>query len=287
MNTHIKILAITLLAALPLSNSQAGWMQSEGDFAVSSGLGYKDNANYFDMAGKSMKNTCGSGFNVPLFAEYGYSYYNTLYATSSLDSFSCGVTKMQGINDIEVGTRGHMDYFIDHNWELAAIFPQHISPTGAANLPKQFGIKAGIHSSLRLEPYQTFLTESEIQKNNVAYGGGIKYWTGDVPGELWGYVGYSRILKDSDWAKDIGGWSFNARLDAKNSLGKTHPTAGFAGVGTDQHDAFRLVQGQIGFTRTLSVSESMNFSIDRGLWGKNIGFGSGFFATYSKVFRKN
>ncbi|MCX7194285.1 MAG: hypothetical protein NTY60_11825 [Proteobacteria bacterium] len=284
MKINKKFLAIMVLAALPLASSQAGWMQSEGDIAISSGIGFKDNGNFFDRQGSSMRNTCGSGINIPLYAEYGASYYNTVYASTSLDSFNCGNVKQQGINDIETGIRGRMGYFIDHNWEVAAIFPQHLTVTGAAAIPKQFGLKAGIHSSTRLDPYESFLTEQEIAKNSFAYGAGVKYWIGDVPGELWGYMSYGHTLKNADWSKELGGWSFTARLDARNSLGKTRTvTPGNALV--DIHDNYSLLTGQIGVNRSLSITESMNIFLEQGLWGRNTSYVTGAFVTYSKVWR--
>lgn len=283
MKIKVKLLAPLIFAVLPVANSHAGWMKSEGDIAFSTGLGIKDNGNFFNRQGASVRNTCGGGLNIPLYAEYGVSYYNTVYVSTSLDNFSCGRGTLQGFNDIETGIRGHFDYFIDHNWEVAAIFPQHLSMNGAALQPKQFGIKAGIHSSARMDPYQSFLTENELAKNVISYGAGIKYWTGDVPGELWGYAGYSHILTDSDWAKNIGGWTFTARMDLKNSLGKTRTTV--PGIGLDTHDKFNLLSGQIGLNRTLSRTESVNVFLERGLRGHNISYVSGIFATYSKVWR--
>lgn len=284
MKFNKKILATLILAALPIAQAQAGWMRSEGEFAASAGFMVKDNGNIFDRQGSSMRNTCGGGVNVPMYAEYGQSYYHTFYASTSVDSFSCGATKLQGFNDIEAGVRGHMDYAIDHNWEVAAIFPQHISPTGPVTQPKHFGVKLGIHSSSRLDPYQSFLTENEIQKSVFSYGAGIKYWTGNVPGEAWTYLSYGRILTEADWAKEIGGWSLLARLDAKTSLGKTYTSVPGNGL-VDPHDNFSLITGQLGFSRSLNLTDSVYIGLEQGLWGRNIGSPSGIFATYSKVWR--
>ncbi len=284
MQLNKKLVAILILASLPIANSQASWMRSEGEFAGSMGLMFKDNGNFFDRQGTSMRNNCGGGVNIPLYAEYGKSYYHTFYASTSLDSFNCGVTKMQGLNDIETGVRGHLDYFTDHNWDIAAIFPQHISPNGATFQPKHFGIKAGIHSSTRMDPYQSFLTEQEIAQSVFSYGAGIKYWTGDVPSELWGYLSYGHILTESDWAKEIGGWSLTARMDLKSSLSKEHTTQPGNGL-IDPHDRFSLVTGQLGLNRSLNLTESVYIGLEQGLWGRNISYPSGVFVTYSKVWR--
>lgn len=286
MKIESKLLAILMLASLPVANSHAGWMRTEGEFAGSVGLMFKDNGNYFDRQSTPMRNTCGSGFNIPLYAEYGVSYYKTIYASTSIDNFSCGRGTMQNLNDVETGIRGRFDYFIDHNWEVAAIFPNHLSAAGAAMQPKHFGVKAGIHSSARLDPYQSFLTEQEIEKSVFSYGAGVKYWTGDVPGELWGYLGYGHIITESDWAKEIGGWAFTARIDLKQSFGKERTTVPGNGL-VDYHDHFGLITGQLGLTRTLSLTDSINFSFEQGLWGQNINYVSGIFAGYSKVFGKN
>lgn len=285
MRINKNWLTIMMLVVLPVANSYAGWMQSEGDLAISSGLGFKDNGNAFDRQGSAFRNTCGSGANVPLYAEYGYSYYNTLYATTSLEKFNCGVTTQQGFNDVETGIRGRLDHFIDHNWEIAAIFPQHLSPNGAAALPKKFGIKVGIQSSTRLDPYESFLTEQAIAKSSIAYGAGIKYWVGDAPGEAWGYLSYGHVLKDADWARELSGWSLIARMDARTSIAKTYTVTPGNGL-VDLHDKFSLLSGQIGLSRSISINESMMFFVERGLWGRNTSSPLGVFVTYSKVWRK-
>ena len=285
MGIKNKLIAFIMLVILPVANSYAGWMQSEGDIAVSTGIGFKVNANSFDRQGSKFRNTCGSGVNLPLYAEYGYSYYNTVYATTSLEKFNCGLTTQQGFNDVETGIRGRLDHFIDHNWEVAAIFPQHLSPNGAVALPKKFGIKAGVQSSSRLDPYESFLTEEEIAKSTLAYGAGIKYWTGDAPGEAWGYISYGKVLKNADWAKELSGWSLIARMDARNSISKTYTATPGNGL-VDLHDKFTLLTGQIGLSRSMSINESMMFFVESGLWGKNVGSPLGVFVTYSKVWRK-
>jgi hypothetical protein len=274
-----------MLVMMPVANSYAGWMQSEGDLAISTGIGFKDNANFFDRQGNQLRNTCGSGVNLPIYAEYGYSYYNTVYATTSLEKFNCGVTVQQGFNDVEAGVRGRLDYFIDHNWEVAAIFPQRLSPNGANALQKRFGIKAGVQSSTRLDPYESFLTEEEIAKSTLSYGAGIKYWTGDAPGDAWGYLSYGKVLKNADWSRELSGWSLIARLDAKTSISKTYTVTPGNGL-IDTHDRFSLLTGQLGLSRSISINESMMFFVERGLWGKNISSPFGVFVTYSKVWRK-
>lgn len=284
MKINKKLLAILVLAALPVANSHAGWMRTEGEVAASAGLQFKDNGNFFDRQSISMRNACGSGWAVPMYAEYGVSYYHTVYATSSLENFSCGNGTLQGLTDVETGIRGRLDYFTDHNWEVAAIFPNHLSANGAFTQPKHFGVKAGIHSSVRLDPYQSFLTEQEIEKSVFSYGAGIKHWTGGVPGELWGYVGYGHIITDSDWARELGGWAFAARLDVKKSISNEHTIIPGNGV-QDFRDSFSLLTGQIGFTRTLSLTESLNISLEQGLLGRNINYVSGIFVGYSKVMR--
>jgi hypothetical protein len=214
------------------------------------------------------------------------SYYNTIYTSTSFDSFNCGGVKQEGFNDIEAGIRGRMDYFIDHNWEVAAILPQHLTVNGAIRLPKQFGFKVSVHSSSRVDPYDSFLTEAELAKSNFGYGAGLKYWLGDAPVDLYGYLSYGRILKTSDWSTEVGGWTFTARLDGRTSFGKTYVTPGFVGVGVDQHDKYKLLTGTIGLNHPLSMNESVNFFLERGLMGQNANFLSGAFVTYSKVWRK-
>lgn len=280
-----KIIAVLALTMLPALTCQAAWMRQEGEVAASIGLSVSDGGNFFDRSGTRFRNACGTAFSLPMQAEYGASYYRTYYALTSLSSYNCGAGQTSGFTDFELGMRGRMDLVTnDHTWELAAIIPSYVNPNGGARQPKDFGLKFAVHSNNRVDPYQSFIAGDTSSRNIISYGAGVKAWAGHIPNELFGYLGWGHTISDAVWANDIGGWQFSARLDAKTSFGKEHTTIPGNGV-IDYHDKFSLVTGHIGLSHNLTQLSSVQFSLNHGLWGKNVNSPSGVYVGYSKVWR--
>lgn len=283
-----KIIVVLALVVLPTLTCQASWMRQEGEAAATVGVTVGDTGSFFDRSGTRRRNTCGTGFSVPLYGEYGASYYRTYYASTSLSTYGCGgaAGQVSGFTDFELGMRGRMDMVrSDHTWELAAIIPSYVNPTaGNVRQQKNFGIKLGINSNDRVDPYQSFLT-GETQSDNIfSYGAGAKLWAGHIPDELFGYLGWGHALSPSNWTSEIGGWYLSARLDGKTSFSKEH-TVIPGNIQVDPHDKFSLLSGQVGLTHHLTKLSTVHFSLHQGLWGKNIGSPSSLNVSYSKIWR--
>jgi hypothetical protein len=288
MFTRKNILAALALVMLPVFACQASWMRQEGEVAASIGTTLADNGNFFDRNGHERRSACSSGQSLPLYGEYGLSYYNTLYVNTSLAAYNCGGGQQSGFTDFELGTRGRFDLFRnDKTWELAAIIPSAVDPLGAARTPKNFGIKLGIHSSDRVDPYQSFNSGSDplAARDTFSYGAGLKLWAGHIPDELFGYLGWGHNLSNSDFNKTgTGGWYFSARLDGSTSIDKEHTvTPGIAQV--DTHDKWSLLSGQLGLSHSLTPFSTMHLSLHKGLVGTNRGSPSNISVSYSKVWR--
>lgn len=290
-----RIFAVLALLMLPAMTCQAAWMRQEGEIGASIGVTVSDIGEFFDRAGNRVRNTCGGALDMPMQVEYGASYYRTYYASTSLSAYNCGLGQVSGLTDVELGMRGRMNLTTsDHIWELAAIIPNYVDPMGAARQPKDFGVKFGLHSSNRIDPYQSFMAGDPSsllgQSNVISYGAGVKMWVGHIPNELSGYMGWAHTLFNSAWKEDIGGWYFSARLDGSTSFGKEHnfnpgpgifPTTGVR----DVHDHYSLVTGHVGLSHSLTEHSSVQFSLKHGLWGRNMGSPSGVYVGYSKVWR--
>ncbi len=281
MKLKFKLLVVMVLTALPIMSSQAGWMRNEGEFSASTGFGISDGGQFFDRQSTLMRNNCGTSATVPIYAEYGTSYYHTAFVSTALQTYNCGGGTQKGFMDTEVGVRGRFDYMSDHNWEVSAIFPNHLTPAGAIAKPKKFGINVGIYSSNRLDPYESFLTEKELATSSFSYAAGVLHWFGDVPGELWAHATYGRIITTTHWAQEVGGWTFTARLNAKHSLGKERTVLPGNGL-VDVHDRFSLISGSMNLTHGLTPTSSVNIGINQGLWGQNIHSSSGISIGYSQ-----
>lgn len=283
-----KIIAVLALVMLPAVTCQASWMREEGEVAASVGLSVSDSGNFFDRSGTLRRNTCGGALSMPLYGEYGASYYRTYYASTSLTSYNCGgaAGHVSGFTDFELGMRGRMDMVrSDHTWELALIIPSYVNPTpGNVRQEKNFGIKLGINSNDRLDPYQSFISGVIPSDNVFSYGAGVKLWAGHIPDELFGYLGWGHTITKPDWNNEIGGWHFSARLDGKTSFSKEH-TLLPGNIQVDPHDKFSLISGQLGLAHNLTQTSSVHFSVHQGLWGKNIGSPSSLNVSYSKIWR--
>lgn len=283
-----KIIAVLALAMLPVMTCQASWMRQEGEVGASIGVGVGDSGSFFDRNGTMRRNTCGTAWNMPLYGEYGASYYRTYYASTSLSTYNCGgaAGQLSGFTDFELGMRGRMDLVrSDHTWEAALIIPSYVNPTaGNVRQEKNWGIKLGFHSNDRVDPYQSFIT-GELPSDNVfSYGAGAKLWVGHIPDELFGYLGWGHIISKPDWTNEKGGWHFSARLDGKTSFTKEH-TVIPGNLQVDPHDKFSLLSGQVGLSHNLTQLSSIHFSLHQGLWGKNIGSPSSLNVSYSKTWR--
>lgn len=289
-----NILAVLSLVMLPAMTCQAAWMRQEGEVGASVGVTVSDIGEYFDRSGARVRNTCGSALDIPVQVEYGYSYYRTLFANTSLSQYDCrnfggNTGQVSGFSDFEFGTRGRVNLAAnDQIWEVAAIIPSYVDPTGGVRQPKNYGFRFGLHSSNRVDPYQTFMAGDPSsllgQRNVMSYGAGFKTWAGHIPNELSAYVGWIHVMSDSAWKENIGGWYFSARLDGMTTVGKEHTVTPGNGV-RDVHDRSSLVTGHAGFSHSLTEHSSVQFSVKKGLWGRNMSSPAGVYVGYSKVWR--
>lgn len=285
-----KIIAVLALVMLPVLTCQASWMRQEGEVAASVGVAVSEVGEFFDRAGTLTRNMCGTGVGIPMSVEYGASYYRTFYGSTSLHTYSCpGVGSVSGFTDFELGMRGRMDVFkSDHTWELAAIVPNYITPQGGVRRPKNWGLKMGIHSSNRVDPYLSFIAGDESSKYGqidvISYGAGVKLWEGHLPNELFAYLGWGHTLSVSQWSQDIGGWDFSAKLDAQTTFGKEHTVVPGLLI-LDAHDKSELLTAQAGFAHSLTKVSSVHFSLTKGLRGRNASSPFGINVGYSKAWR--
>lgn len=292
-----NVLVVLALAMLPALTCQAAWMRQEGEIAASVGLSASEINTSYDRAGSLIQNTCSAAVDVPINVEFGATYYNTYFANTSISSFDClnplappGTTsRVTDFSDIELGVRGRINVATsDKIWEVAAIIPNYVDPNGAARQPKHAGIRFGLHSSNRVDPYQSFLAGDDSTLNGpnnvVSYGAGYKLWAGPIPNELSAYVGFMHVISGSQWKQDTGGWYFNSRLEWLQSFGKeTTVTPGL--LVRDIYDRFSLVTAHAGFSHSLTQSSALHFSVKHGLWGRNTSRPAGINFGYSKVWR--
>lgn len=291
------IIAVLAMAILPSMACEAAWMRQEGEIAASVGISASEIKTAYDRAGSLIQNTCSDALDIPINVEYGATYYNTYFANTSISSFNClsplappGTTaRVTDISDVELGVRGRLKVAeSDKIWEMAVIIPNYVDPNGAARQPKHAGIRFGLHSSNRVDPYQSFLSgdpDSLSGPQNVfSYGAGYKLWSGPIPYEFSAYVGFMHVISGTDWKHDTGGWYFNSQLEWLHSLGNEKTVTPGLGV-RDIYDQYSLITAHAGFSHSLSQSSAFHFSVKHGLWGRNINRPAGINIGYSHAWR--
>lgn len=281
-----KIIVVLAIVMFPAMSCDAAWMRQEGELSGYTGFALNDNGGFYDRNTTKIRRACNPSMDIPLQAEYGYSYYRTVYLNTSLTSSGCGKGHVTGFTDIELGTRGRLNLArSDHTWELGAILPNTPGPR-----PKYFGIKFGINSSDRIDAYQAFLANDMYSKgepNVFSYGAGFNLWKGHVPNEASAYIGWGHTLANPTWQNDTGGWYFSARLDGSRSVRKVHSTTVplNAPLVRDSHDRFALIAANIGIAHSLTKLSSIQLSLKQGIWGRNVSNPSGIHLGYSRVWR--
>ena len=263
------------LTALP---AFSGWMLDAGRSKVVIGLNLGLGSSFWDGDGQRRSGGCSNN-SLPVGYEYGYSYYRTIYANTSLGSKNCSDKKSVGLSNIELGVRGRLDpYRNGSTWEIALLLPINKNHSAFDSQTGSFGLKAGIGYNFSDDPYETFLLGGDTSRWAVAMG--IKTWQAHIPNELWGNLNYDKRLSSSDWYKQSGGWSFNAQLDGKHSFGKVNSAIANPFV-VDAHDSYSLLTGTAKLTHALSDVSYINGGIALDLAGRNIHSGSSLFIGYN------
>lgn len=124
-------------AAIAASAAQAGaGLRSESEVYYSGTVGHTWATEYWDAAGARHAIGCESTYDVfSSYAEYGWSYYHTLFAQLGQARARCGGAAENGLTDLQVGVRGRLDrYRNDGAWELQLTVPTQSDAIGESNI---------------------------------------------------------------------------------------------------------------------------------------------------------
>ncbi len=265
---HFVLLAGLLgLAALPGPALMAGgYMRSGGQMHLDVGLKLDYGDRFFDKQGHLTSGNCGSAVSVPLYADYGWSYYTTVFANTSLSYRDCpGSQRAYDLGDTEVGLKRRVDPFSNTLvWHAIAILPTSNIGAVRGSSSRSAGLDLGLHWQPRHDPYD-LNHERDPYGGSWGFGAGLRTWAEHLPHELWAYAGYGRAISLPDWRLGKGGWSFYGALRYRQSIGQSHVTGG----AVDSHDDFRVLGADLSLSHRLGKNESLRLTLSRDLAGEN------------------
>ena len=152
----MKKTCILLLMLAPSTLFAGSWMLSEDHASLTTGIAWSTADSYWDRDSNLQQDSCSSRDTaLYLRYEYGYSYYHSLFASTSIESNKCGDDSANGIPDIKLGIRGRINpYRNNYSWELAAILPVQGDRFDKSEPGKgDFGLQAGIYRRHVDDPY--------------------------------------------------------------------------------------------------------------------------------------
>ena len=275
--TTLATLLLTLCCAPALAG---GYMRSGGEAFASAGFQLDFNDRYFDKAGKRQDGGCAAGYSVPLYVDYGWSYYTNVFANTSLRYKDCPGQSASSMGDSEIGVRRRVNPLSDKLvWQASLMLPTSrigaTRPSDAAVL----GYDLGLHWRPRPDPYRL-----DVDKDPLAggwdVGTGLRGWASHLPLEWWAYASYGRALGLTDWASGKRAWSFYATLDWRQSIAREQAR----GPAVDAHDDFHLLGLSVGFSYPLARHERLGVSFYQALKGENRDDSSGITLSYGKTF---
>ena len=191
---------VVLLGAALAGPAHAGsYMRSEGQFAYSSSLGYIWATRQWDADGDPQDSSCRREYDYNShYAEYGYSYYYTLFGGAQLAQAHCAQETSTGIGDLRLGVRGRTDLYRNHHaWEIVATIPTNSGSTESPRLGcRAFGLSGALSRKDDLLP--TLALGSGI---------GVEWWEAPLASQVGADVSLSGPLniRALRWGVDLTG----------------------------------------------------------------------------------
>ncbi len=219
--------------------------------------------SYWDDQRDLQQDDCSRrDWSATLHYEYGYSYYRTLFAATSLELDKCGTESSTGIPDLKLGMRGRVNPFRNgYTWELAMIIPIN----GDREDRRKpgiglFGVEAGLFRSYRDDPYDKPFTV--INKGIWGWGLGATLWAERAGNELWGELNWRRRLSSQ--------WRFKTWLSGHYSISGGDAGADDLFNSRKTIDYDKLSVGAR-FSRKLTRNTRLGLALEQAVWGRSTG----------------
>lgn len=254
-------LLLALLWPMPWCGQAGDWMLSEGEQSLYLSLAMTEADSYWNDRRELQQDSCTShDWRTTLHYEYGYSYYRTLFASTSYERNRCGSETVVGVPELKLGMRGRVDPFRNgYTWELAMILPVNGDRSDRRKPGSGlFGVEAGLFRSYYDDPYQHPFTE--ITHGIWGWELGTTVWAEGAGLELRGELNWRRRLNDR--------WRFKTWLGGYYANGNSTSGAGDILSSRKAIDYDKLTCGAR-FSRKLTRHSSMGLELEQTLWGRN------------------
>ena len=126
-----------VVAMLAAATADAGSsLRSEGHGYYAGTIGYNWADELWDEDGNRQPSTCRSTYeSFSHYAEWGRSYYHTLFGQVGLAHAACGQDAETGVSDLKLGIRGRINrYLNDRAWELELTIPTRDGGAGGSSV---------------------------------------------------------------------------------------------------------------------------------------------------------
>lgn len=238
-------------------------MQSEGDTVGSTGVSYSEADSFWKRDGRlvrySDKHLDATYY---LYAEYGYSYYYNLIASTGWNYRDDGTRTSSSVDDIKIGIKGRLNrYRNGRTWQVTAILPTRKGDLlGSRPGGGKSGIDAGIYYRLLPDPYDRPFS---IHNQGIWGGGlGITLRSGGVGNELWAYGKWEKSVFNPSWQVEL-------RLSALSSFaGRESGSVDIYGPNDSYH--YHEISSEFSMKYKLNRTLSLNAGYSRDLAGRNI-----------------
>lgn len=275
---------LTLAALLGLGAGAAtagGYMQSGGWSYVSTGVHVEVDSGKFDKRGDRQSRDCDNAFALPVYAEYGWSYYRTVFASAAVTHKRCPGEQAWGLADSRIGVRGRVDPFSnDLVWEASVTLPTSRLTDARRSDTDSLGATLMLHWNPRPDPYDLDL-DRDPHGSGWGAGIGVTTWQRHLPHEVQAYVSYTRALT----AQQNFGLSapprLSVELEHKRAIGRAHAARTEA---VDSHDDFHVLSLGASLSFRVRREESLRFSAATDLSGKNHDYASTIGVSYGWTF---
>ena len=252
------------VAGLSTAAHAGSYMRSGEELSYSTSLGYSWATRQWDEQSNLQRSDCRrEHVNNSHYAEYGYSYYYTLFGGVSLAQASCDQESTLGLGDLRLGVRGRTNLYENHRaWELIAIVPTNRGSPSPRLGCGAFGLSGKLARKDDLRPGLA-----------LSSGIGVELWESPLVHQLDGEVSLSGPLRIGRlrWSLDLGG---RMPLDE----GAVDVNSDISDCGTSG----KLVKSGLTIGASLSRDVYVSCGYDRALWGDDATLRQGFSCGYTR-----
>lgn len=256
---RLALLAMLLGVASLATEARAGaWMRSEGELQLRLDLSLSSADERWDGERRRVDAGCTTQRQgLELQAEYGYTYYTTLFAEAGLRQRRCAgeaAAANSGLDRLRLGMRGRLDRFRNgRSWELALNLPVAAESSDPARpAGGRIGITGGLHLRRTPDPYAGGAVEGAA--GIVSTGFGVDLWSGGLAQQIWGYGAWDSRQTDA-------GWAWSTRVDATRSFG------GDADLRANDYDKLTW---SVELNRSIDRETRLSLGLAHDLWGRHV-----------------